>query len=133
MDRHGTPLGAATDGAGVHAVPLAPAARADSPPDRPVPWPVPVLADRADDSDPLRESLADDGFARVARHRSNRTKPATADGRTLRRLKRRWVVERTFAWLKSFRRVATRYERRCDPYDGFVSRACAFIALNRLL
>ncbi len=133
MDRHGIPLGAATDGAGVHAVNLAPAALADVPQTLPMPWPVPVLADRAYDSDPLRESLADDGFALVARHRSNRTRPATADGRTLRRLKRRWVVERTFAGLKSFRRVATRYERRCDPYDGFVSLACAFIALNRLL
>lgn len=112
---------------------LAGPALADVPPDLPMPWPVPVLADRAYDSDPLRESLADDGFELVARHRSNRTKQATADGRVLRRLKRRWVVERSFAWLKSFRRVGTRHERRCDLYDGFVSLACAFLALNRLL
>lgn len=133
MDRHGTPVGAATDGAGVHEVNLAPAALAAIPPEVSMPWPVPVLADRAYDSDPLREALADDGFALVARHRRNRTKPATADGRTLRRLRRRWVVERTFAWLKSYRRVATRYERLPHLYDGFVSLACAFIALNRLL
>ena len=76
---------------------LAGPALADVPADLPLPWPVPVLADRAYDSDPMRESLADDGFELVARHRSNRTEPPTADGRVLRRLKRRWVVERTIA------------------------------------
>ena len=111
---------------------LAPAALADIPPTVGVPWGVPVLADRAYDSDPLRERLDLDGFELLARHRKNRTKPPTTDGRKLRRLKRRWVVERTFAWVKSFRRVATRYERKCDLYDGFVSLACAFIALSRL-
>ena len=133
MDRHGTPVGAATDGAGVHEVNLAPGGLADIPPGLPMPWPVPVLADRAYDSDPLREALALDGFELVARRRANRTRPATADGRVLRRLSRRWVVERTIAWLKSFRRVATRYERLPHLYDGVVSLACAFIALNRLL
>jgi transposase len=111
---------------------LAPAALADIPLTVDVPWGVPVLADRAYDSDPLREQLDLDGFRLLARHRRNRTKPPVNDGRRLRRLKRRWVVERSFAWLKSFRRVATRYERECHLYDGFVSLACAFIALARL-
>jgi transposase len=108
-------------------------ALADIPPDLPVPWLVPVLADRAYDSDPLREQLDLDGFRLLARHRRNRTKPPVNDGRRLRRLKRRWVVERSFAWLKGFRRVGTRYERRCDLFDGFVSLACALVALNKLL
>ena len=114
---------------------LAPAALADIPVTVSVPWGVPVLADRAYDSDPLREQLDLDGFRLLARHRTNRTnrtKPPANDGRRLRRLKRRWVVERSFAWLKSFRRVATRYERVCHLYDGFVALACAFIALARL-
>lgn len=111
---------------------LAPAALADIPPTVGVPWGVPVLADRAYDSDPLRERLDLDGFRLLARHRKNRTKPPVNDGRRLRRLRRRWVVERSFAWLKSFRRVSTRYERVCHLYDGFVALACAFIALARL-
>jgi transposase len=111
---------------------LGPAALADIPPTVTVPWGVPVLADRAYDSDPLREQLDRDGFRLLARHRANRTKPPVNDGRRLRRLKRRWVVERTFAWVKSFRRVATRYEVKGHLYDGFVALACAFIALNRL-
>ncbi len=93
----------------------------------------PVLADRAYDSDPLREALAGEGFTRVARHRRGRVRPATADGRACRRPGRRWVVERTFAWRHSFRRVITRFERSVERYDGFGHLACAFIALNRLL
>ena len=46
---------------------------------------------------------------------------------------RRFTVERTFAWLHSYRRVMTRYERRVDLYDGFVHLALAFICLNRLV
>jgi IS5 family transposase len=97
-----------------------------------VPWAVPVLADRAYDSDPLRERLDPEGFELLARHRANRAKPPTNDGRKPRRLARRWVVERSFARVKSFRRVATRYEVKCHLYDGFVALACAFIALARL-
>ena len=111
---------------------LGPAALADIPLAVSVPWGVPVLADRAYDSDPLREQLDLGGYRLLARHRKNRTKPPVNDGRRLRRLRRRWVVERTFAWVKSFRRVATRYEVLCHLYDGFVALACAFIALGRL-
>jgi transposase len=111
---------------------LGPAALADIPLGVWVGWDTPVLADRAYDSDPLREELAGGGFRLLARHRKNRAKPPVNDGRRLRRLKRRWVVERSFAWLKSFRRVATRYEVLCHLYDGFVALACAFIAVGRL-
>ena len=127
------PLGAATDGADTHEVRLGPAALADIPFGVALPRAVPVLADRAYDSDPLRASLRREGYRLVVRHRENRTRPATADGRELRRLARRWVVERTISWLKSFRRVATRYERRADLCDGFVHLGCAFLALNKLL
>jgi transposase len=111
---------------------LGPAALADIPPAVEVPWGVPVLADKAYDSDPLREQLDGDGFRLLAGHRANRKKPPVNDGRRRRRLKRRWVVERSFAWLKSFRRVATRFEVLCHLYDGFVALACAFIAIGRL-
>jgi transposase len=112
---------------------LAGVALADIPAGVLVPPGVPVVADRAYDSDPLRADLADDGFTLVAPHRRNRKRPPTADGRRLRRYKRRWIVERTFAWVHSYRRVVTRFERRVDLYDGFVHLACAFIALNRLV
>jgi transposase len=132
-ERTGVPIGVATDAASVPETVLAGAALADIPSAVPVPLGVPVVADRGYDSDPLREALADGGFTLVAPHRRNRTRPKTADGRRLRRYKRRWIVERTFAWVHSYRRVVTRFDRRVDLYDGFVHLACAFIALNRLV
>jgi transposase len=129
----GIPIGVATDAANVPETVLAGAALADIPAAVPVPFGVPVIADRAYDSDPLREDLAADGYRLLSPHRKNRTKRPTNDGRRMRRYKRRWIVERTFAWVHSYRRVVTRYERRVDLYDGFVHLACAFIALNRLV
>lgn len=78
----------------------------------------------------VRDHLADQDFALVARHRRNRVKPPTSDAQACRRLRRRWIVERTFAWLHSFRRVVTRFERLVEHYDWFVYLACAFIALS---
>lgn len=42
------------------------------------------------------------------------------------------MVERTFSWLRSFRRVATRFVVKCHLYDAFVAMACAFVALSNL-
>lgn len=101
----------------------------------PVDWesPIPVLGDRGYDCDWLREHLATLGFRLVAKHRSNRVKAATSDGRSERRLKRRYQVERTNAWLHSYRRAVTRYEKKIYRFEGFVSLACAFMALGNLV
>ncbi len=131
-DRTGLPIGVATAAARVPQVSLGPAAPACIPAVVAVPFGTPVMADRAYDSDPLREQLAGEGFRPVVRHRQGRVEPPTADGRACRRLRRRWVVERTFAWRQSFRRVVTRFEKDIGRYDGFVPLACAFICLNRL-
>lgn len=132
VERGGIPLAAETDAANVSEVVLGPAVLAAIPVAVAVPFGVPVLADRAYDSDPLREQLAAGGFTLIAPHRKNRKKPPTNDGRRMRRYRRRYVVERTFAWVQSFRRVATRFEYTVGLYDGFVSLACAFIALSKL-
>lgn len=95
--------------------------------------PTPVLADKAYDCDWLREHLAEMGFRLITPHRSNRVRPSMIDGRRLRRYKRRYKIERTFAWLHSFRRVVTRYEKRCCNFEGFVQLACAFMALGKLI
>lgn len=132
VERHGLPPAAETDAANVSEVVLGPAVPAAIPVAVPVRFGVPVLADRASDSDPLRDELACRGFELLSPHRKNRTKPSRNDGRTMRRYERRLVVERTFAWVQSFRRVATRFEHMVGLYDGFVSLACAFIALSKL-
>lgn len=95
--------------------------------------PILVLADRAYDCDWLREHLATRNLILVAAHRSNRVKESSNDGRVLRRLGRRWKVERSFSWLHSYRRVLTRYEKAVYRYEGFANLACAFMALSSLL
>ena len=43
--------------------------------------------------------------------RCNRSKNKEQDGRKPRTYRKRWKVERTFAWLGNFRRLVVRYER----------------------
>ncbi len=100
---------------------------------RPRQKPQRVIADRAYDSDPLRERLAARGIELVAPHRCNRSKARTQDGRALRRYKRRWKVERTLAWLGSFRRLVVRYDRSDTIYEAFFNIACFMIVLRRVL
>jgi len=92
-----------------------------------------VIADRGYDSDPLRERLAARGIELIAPHRSNRCKPPTQDGRSLRRYRRRWIVERTFAWLGNYRRLAVRYDRSLTIYRAFFHIACFMIVLRRVV
>jgi transposase len=68
-----------------------------------------------------------------AAHRRNRKRRKTQDGRRLRRYRRRWTIERLFAWLGNyFRRLVVRYERQVENYLGFVQLGCAVILLRQL-
>jgi transposase len=89
-----------------------------------------LIGDRAYDSDPLDERLQQQGIQMIAPHKSNRKKPATQDGRALRRYKRRWKVERLFAWLQNFRRIQVRHDRNLDNYLAFVLLGCMIIFLR---
>jgi len=88
-----------------------------------------ILGDRAYDSDPLDQELAKRGIVLIAPHRSNRTTP-TQDGRALRRYRRRWKVERVFAWLHNFRRIVTRWEYKSENYLAFIHLACILMLLR---
>ena len=129
VDAGGTPLAALSAAAHVAEVDLAEPVLDEIP--LPLAKPVPVIADKAYDSDPLRERLAQKGFDLIAPHRGNRQRANTADGRKLRRYRRRWLVERTTGWLQNFRRIVTRWEYYSFIYHGFVQLACALIALSR--
>ncbi len=89
-----------------------------------------LIGDRAYDSDPLDRELAAEGVELIAPHRANRKKPRTQDGRKLRRYKRRWKIERLFAWLHNFRRIAMRFDFRDENYLGFVHLGCTGILLR---
>jgi transposase len=71
--------------------------------------------------------------ALIAAHRSNRYRAAPQDGRGLPRYKKRWIVERSIAWLGNFRRLLVRYDRSLTIYWAFVHIACFMIVLRRVL
>jgi transposase len=91
-----------------------------------------LIYDRAADSDPLRDRLAARGIDLICPHRVNRSKPKRQDGRKLRRYRRRWKIERTFAWLQNYRRLTVRYERKPELYQAFLHIARMLIILKRL-
>lgn len=91
-----------------------------------------LVGDKAYDSDPLDELLAEMGIEMIAPHRRNRRPDtATQDGRALRRYKHRWIVERTFAWLGYHRRLLVRWEKNLHIFAGFMLLGCMMIALKR--
>ena len=90
-----------------------------------------LIGDKAYDSDPLDDRLLDDrGVEMIAPHRKGRKKPNTQDGRKLKRYRRRWKVERLFAWLQNFRRLIVRYEYHVENFLGMVHLGCIKILLR---
>jgi transposase len=98
---------------------------------RPRQKPARLIGDRAYDSDPARARLRRRGIILIVPYRKNRTTRKYEDGRHLRRYRRRWVVERTFAWFGSFRRLLVRHERFTSMYRAFMYFAAALITLRR--
>jgi len=91
-----------------------------------------LIGDKAYDSDTLDEQLREQyGIEMIAPHRAGRLKP-TQDGRPLRRCRRRWKIERLFAWLFNFRRLVVRYEYHAKNFQGFIHLAAAIILLRHL-
>jgi len=92
-----------------------------------------IIGDKAYDSDALDAQLAEQGVEMIAPHRRNR-KPenTTQDGRSLRRYKRRWTVERTISWFQNFRRLCIRYEKSTMLFQGFLHLGCSIILLKQV-
>jgi transposase len=92
--------------------------------------PARLIGDKAYDSDKLDDQMHKQyGIEMIAPHRSNRVHP-TQDGRPLRRYRRRWTIERLFAWLQVFRRLVTRYEYHIENFLGMVRLGCMKIMLR---
>lgn len=127
-DRHGLPIAVRVTSASPHECPLLEAtlqARFVAA------VPAKLIGDRGYDSDPLDRHLKREyGIELIAPHKSNRSKPPTQDGRVLRRYRRRYKIERLWAWLKNFRRVATRWEYHARNFLGMVQLACMLILLR---
>ena len=92
-----------------------------------------LIGDKAYDSAPLARRLRSRyRLQLIAPHRDNRFRKSTQDGRCLRRARRRWRVERLFAWLHNFRRLVTRWERRAENYLAMLHLGCLKILLRYL-
>jgi len=74
-----------------------------------------IIADKGCGSDAPRDQLARRGIDRKTR-----------------RYKRRWKVERTFAWLGNYRRLVVRWDRDLTIYNAFFHLACLMITLRQL-
>jgi transposase len=93
-----------------------------------------LIGDKAYDSDQLDARLAKErGIEMIAPHRNNRLKYPTQDGRKLRRYRKRWKVERLFAWLQNFRRLVVRYEYHLENFLAMIQLGCIIILLRRVL
>jgi transposase len=92
-----------------------------------------LIGDRAYDNDRLDQRLMNHfGIEMIAPHTTLRTKTFTQDGRSLRRYRRRWKVERLFAWLHNYRRIVVRWERHPENFLGMLHLASAIILLRNL-
>jgi transposase len=93
--------------------------------------PARLIGDKAHDSDALDKKLADAyDIELIAPNRQRRSQ--TQDRRKLRRYRRRWKVERLFAWMHHFRRLVTRWEYHIENFLGFVQLACLHLLLRHL-
>lgn len=86
-----------------------------------------LIGDKAYDSDIMDKELRKQKIDLIAPHKQNRRKKKTQDGRVLRRYRRRWKVERFFAWLQNYRKCAIRYEYHAANFLGFIQLACISI------
>ena len=128
-DRHGLPIAVGIASASPHEVTLVDATLDQrfvrALPER-------LIGDKAYDSNGLDERLRTErGIEMIAPHLRSRRKK-TQDGRSLRRYRQRWKVERLFAWFhQSFRRLVTRWEYHAQNFLGFIHLGCICILLKR--
>jgi transposase len=99
---------------------------------RPRKRPQRLIADKAYDSNRLRKNLKSKGIVPIFPARSNNSIATDQDGRPMRRYKKRWKVERTFAWILAFRRLTVRWDRLASSYEAFIKLACAIISMRKL-
>ena len=83
------------------------------------------IADKAYDSETIRTKLKQDNISPVIPKRKNTKQPDLAFDHYLYKL--RHLVENTFARLKHFRSIATRYEKLARNYKSMLYLACTMI------
>ena len=85
-----------------------------------------VVADKAFDSDALIARIEAMSAIAVIPPQSNRLQPREFDRH---QYKHRNLIERFFARLKQFRRIATRYGKLASRYSAFIALVASFLWL----
>jgi transposase len=88
-----------------------------------------LVGDKGFDGDEQRQACIDENVFPNIPNRKNRLEPWPDDPEGY---KERNRVERLFAKMKQFRRVATRYEKLKVTFLGMIQLALGFIRLKRL-
>ncbi len=99
--------------------------------DRPDPGEVeqPLCLDAGYDNAPAREVLEGHGYVGHTRPAREGPRPSRRPGR---REARRWVVERTLAWLSKCRALLVRYDKHDENFLGLIPLACGLLWYRRL-
>jgi putative transposase len=129
-DGHGLPLGIAVEGAHRHEMQWVDAtveALIIKRPEPTVTHPPHLCLDQGDDDDAVRETLAAWSYTAHIRHRGEE---AQAKRELPGYRARRWVVERTHAWMNRFRRLLIRWEKKVENYLALLHVACAWITFR---
>ena len=130
-DGDGGPLGAVIAGANVLGRHLLKATIEAIVVERPDPDEVEqhLSLDKAYDNPKGRAAAAEAGYAPHIRRIGEEKK---ACDRSKGHKPRRWVVERTFAWLSKCRGILVRYEKKDSNYLGLIQIACGLLWYRRL-
>jgi putative transposase len=129
-DGHGLPLGIAVDGAHRHDMKLVDATLEAIMIKRPEPTatqPQHLCLDKGYDYDAVRETLEAWSYTAHIRRRGEEVQAKRAiPGYQA----RRWVVERTHAWMNRCRRWLIRWEKKAENYLALLHFACAWMTFR---
>lgn len=95
------------------------------------PAPAALVMDAAYDANWLHEYLAEHGATSWAKRNPTHTGPSSRDEELGGEYRNRWLVERCFAWLAAFRRLATRWERVLANYRSWLCLGIAALYVRR--
>ena len=131
MERQGGPLAIVVAGANIHDTKLLAATLAAIVVERPRPTeeaPQHLCLDKAYDNPTGEEAVASHGYLPHIRRIGEEKLDESGEKR---HPARRWVVERTLAWLSKCRAILVRYDKKAKNYLGLLKLACALLWYRR--
>lgn len=131
VDRDGGPLGVVIAGANVPDCKLLDETIEAVVVERPGPEEVEqnLCLDAGYDNAPTRGVVEAHGYIEHIRPAREGSRPRRRPGR---RKARRWVVERTLAWMSKCRALLVRYDKHDENYLGLIQLACGLLWYRRL-